>query len=130
MPDRPMRLTLEDWLPLLIIPISSVGAWFLPDEYLRYVFAFLILGVLFDLLSLVAHVATLVTKRFSSGFPLVGLFFYAWFVLAYRKSLVAPHETTLPLLLLYKLLDLVLLVCLHGLCQLPMAFQGPRDRYR
>jgi hypothetical protein len=32
----------------------------------------------------------------------VGRFFYGWFVLAYRSSLVAPHETSLPGLLVFK----------------------------
>jgi hypothetical protein len=94
------------------------------------VFGALALGGLFDLISLVAHLSTLITGRFSSGFPLVGLFLYGWFVLAYRKSLVAPDETSLPYIVLYKLLDLTLLAAVHLLCQLPMCFQEPRDQYR
>jgi len=128
-PSRP-RLSPEDWLLLLVVPAGGVAAWFLPDEYLYLVFAALLLGVLFDLVSLAAHVQTLLTGKFASGLPLVGLFFYGWFVLAYRRPLLAPHETALPFLVLYKVLDLLLLAGLHLLCQLPMLFQGPRDQYR
>ena len=120
----------EDALLLVLVPASSVAAWFLPGQYQRYVFAFLILGLLFDLLSLACHVATLATGKFSSGLPLVGLFLYAWFVLAYPGSLVAPQETAFLRILLYKPLDLLLLAGLHLLCQLPMFFQGPREKYR
>jgi hypothetical protein len=62
----------------------------------------------------------------ASGFPLVGLCFYGWFVPAYRKSLLAPHETSVR----YKLLALSLLAGLHAVCQLPLFLQGPRDQYR
>jgi hypothetical protein len=114
----------------LLVLGSSIGAWFLPDEYLPFVFAILILGLLFDLMSLLYHVLTLVTGRFMSGFPLVGLLFYGWFVLAYRRSLLAPHEEAVGQVVLYKLLDLLLLAGLHLLFQLPMCFQGPRGKYR
>ena len=95
-----------------------------------YVFAILAIGVFFDCLSLLYHCLTLATGRFMSGFPLVGLFFYCWFVLAYRKSLVAPHKTGTGELLAYKLLDFVLLALVHLLFQMPMFFQGPRERYK
>jgi hypothetical protein len=111
------------------VPASSVAAWFLPSQYHRYLFAPLILGLLFDLLSLACHVATLATGKFHSGLPLVGLFLYAWFVLAYPGSLVAPQETAFLRILLYKPLDLLLLAGLHLLCQLPMFFQE-REKYR
>ena len=130
MPTSRLKLSPGDCLLLLVVPASGVAAWFLPDEYLYLVFGALMLGVLFDLVSLAAHVQTLITGRFASGFPLAGLFFYGWFVLAYRKSLVAPHETAVPQLVLYKLLDLLSLAGLHVLCQLPMLFQGPREKYR
>ena len=130
MDNHPKKWSAEDWLPLLIVPLTSVAAWFLPDEYLYVVFGALSLGVLFDLISLVAHVLTLITGRFSSGFPLLGLFMYGWFILAYRKSLLVPDETSLPWLVLYKLLDLLLLAGLHLLCHLPMFLQKPRDQYR
>jgi hypothetical protein len=120
--------TAEDVLLLVLVPASSVGAWFLPEPYLRYLFAILILGLLFDVLSLTCHLATLATGRFSSGLPLVGLFLYGWFVLAYRRSLVAPQENELTSLMLYKLVDLLLLGGLHLFFQLPMFFQGPRER--
>lgn len=42
---------------------------------------------------------------------------------------MAPHETALISILLYKLLDGLLLFTVHLLCQLPMAFQNPRDGY-
>jgi hypothetical protein len=123
-------LSAEDLLPVLLIPATSVGAWFLPDQYLGFVFAILALGLLFDLLSLFSHLMTLATGKYKSGFPLVGLLFYVWFVLAYRRSLIAPHEEGLGYIALFKLLDLLLLAGVHLLFQAPMLFQRPRDKYR
>lgn len=63
-----------------VVGVSSVGAWFLPDGYhLMVVVGLLGLGLLFDLLSAFYHVMTLVTGKFSSGFPGVGLIFLSGF---------------------------------------------------
>jgi hypothetical protein len=120
----------EDILPLLLVPASSVAAWFLPAPYIHYLFSLLAVGLLFDLLSFACHVSTLVTGKFRSGLPLVGLFLYVWFVLAYPRSLVAPQQAEVLRVLLYKPLDLLVLAGVHLLFQLPMFFHGPRDRYR
>jgi hypothetical protein len=65
-----------------------------------------------------------------SGFPLVGLYFYLWFVLASPQPLVAPAPTGAGPLLLAKVLDALLLTGLHLLLQSPSLLQGPRDRYK
>jgi hypothetical protein len=117
----------EDAFPLLLAPVSAPGGWFLPEPYVRFLFAILVLGLLFDLLSLFYHVLTLATGKFRSGFPLVGLLLYVWFVLAYPKSLLAPNETEPIRVLLFKPLDLVLLVSLHLLFQLPLFFKRSRE---
>ncbi len=128
--QKSWSLATEDVLLLLLIPASSIAAWFLPDPYLHFLFAIVALGLLFDLLSFFYHVMTLATGKYMSGFPLVGLGFYGWFLLAYRRSLVAPQEETLGRILLFKLLDLLLFLGLHVLFQLPMFFQGRREKYR
>ena len=61
---------------LVLVMVSSVGAWFLPDKHRTVVFGLLVIGIIFDMLSLFFHVKTMVTGKFMSGFPLVGLFFY------------------------------------------------------
>lgn len=125
-----VRLYMELGGYLAIVAVFSVGAWFLPDEYHRIVFGLLAIGVLFDLLSLFYHVMTLATGKFMSGFPVVGLFFYAWFLLASRFSLVGWEQTELSHVLLFKLADGALLLVLHALCQLPMLLQKPRSEYK
>jgi hypothetical protein len=129
MRNRQTGLARED-VVMLVMLTACVGAWFLPDQYLGTLFGILAIGVMFDLISLVAHTLTLITGHYSSGFPLVGLLVYGWFILAYRKSLVAPQESSLSSILLYKVLDVLVLCGFHLLCQLPMFFQGPRDKYK
>ncbi len=116
---------------LAIVVASSMGAWFLPDEYHRKVtIGLLAIGVFFDLLSLFYHLMTMAIGKFLSGFPMVGLFFYAWFILSSRYSLVAWGETDLDRVLLFKLADLAMLLALHALCQLPTLRQKPRSEYK
>ena len=109
---------------------SSIGAWFLPNQYhLQVVFGILGLSILFDILSLFYHVMTILTGKFMSGFPGVSLLFYLWFLLASKFSLVAMQETALLRIVIYKLVDAVILIAFSFLCHLPTRFQGPRDRY-
>jgi hypothetical protein len=113
---------------LALLAFSSVVAWFLPDEYNRKsAFVLLSIGVAFDLLSLFYHVMTIATGKFMSGFPLVGLIFYVWFLLASRFSLVGWGETEMGRVLLFKLADLAGLAAFHAFCQLPIFLQKPRS---
>ena len=57
---------------MVVVLASSVGSWFLPDAYLHYVFSFLIMGLLFDVLSLVCHLATLITGKLALAVAFVG----------------------------------------------------------
>ncbi len=101
---------------LAVIVESSVAIQCLPGKFnLRVAFGLLGTGIVFDAISLFYRVLTLVTGRFSSGFPLIGLIFYFWFTLASHFSLVAPHETAPGRLLAYKMADFALLAGLHGL---------------
>lgn len=110
---------------------SSIGAWLLPTQYhFQAVIGLLTIGVFFDIVSLFYHVMTMVTGQYMSGFPGVSLFFYAWFLLASKFSLVALHETSLVKILLFKLVDALVLVIFSCLCQLPERFQSSRDKYR
>jgi hypothetical protein len=126
-------MTKSDWAEtvfyILIVLGSSAGAWFLPDEYLYVVFFILAAGVFFDVLSLFYHTMTIITGKFMSGFPLVGLFFYVWFLLACPFAVVAPKEAGLWHIVLYKLVDAAILVVFHALCQVPMFFQRPREPF-
>lgn len=118
----------ETAIYIAVVLASSIGAWFIPGKYhFQFVFGILILGIIFDLLSLFFHSITLITRKFMSGFPYVGLFFYAWFLFASNFSLVAQQETSILRILMFKLVDATLLVAIHGLCQLPMFFKGPRE---
>jgi hypothetical protein len=75
---------------LAVVIAVCVGGWMLPESYARCVWGLLAVGVLFDLLSCFYHCMTRATGTFMSGFPLVGLCFYLWFVLACPTPLVAP----------------------------------------
>jgi len=120
----------EDAGLLLLALLCTVGAWLAPGGWhFGLVFSFLCVGIFFDLISLALHVSTLVTKKYSSGFPVVGAIFYAWFILTSRFSLVGWGEEGLARLLLYKVGDAALLLGFHILCHLPMRFQRPRDEY-
>jgi hypothetical protein len=116
---------------LALIAATCVIAWFLPDQYNRNMaVGILAMGTLFDLLSLFYHVMTLLTGKYMSGFPLVGLVFYIWFLLASRFPLMSWEETELGSLWLFKLVDGALLFGFHALCQLPMFLQKPRSEYK
>jgi hypothetical protein len=116
---------------LAIVGVTCVIAWFLPEKYNRMLaLGFLAIGILFDLLSLLYHAMTLLTGKYMSGFPVVGLLFYVWFLMVSRFSLVNWEETDLGRLLLFKLEDFVLLFGFHALCQLPMFLQKPRSEYK
>jgi hypothetical protein len=119
----------EDVMMLVVIVASSIGAcWFLPDEKLRLVFLLVIIGLFFDVFSCFCHVMTLVTRQYSSGFPMLGLVFYTWHILASRKALLFSQVTGVRILL-FKLIDLLFLLSVHLLFQLPMFFQGPRENF-
>jgi hypothetical protein len=114
-----------------LIAIGITVAWLAPGKYHRqFVLGFLGLGVMFDLLSLFYHTMTLLTRKYMSGFPYVGLLFYGWFLLASRFALTAPHETTFGRIVAFKCLDALLLIAFHGLCQSPAFLQGPRQNYK
>jgi len=102
-----------------IAAVLILIARLLPDQDNRKVTAWALgIGVVFDLLSLFYHIMTMVTGKYMSGWPGLGLIFYAYFLVASRFSLVGPSETELGRVLLFKLADLVLLVAFHALCQL------------
>src|SRR5690349_755680 len=103
--DREPWWKTEDGACLTIVVGTCVAGWLVPDRCVVSFLSLLALGLFLDFMSLSCHLYTLVPGRYESGFPLLGLLFYVWFVLAYRKSLVAPEETDLRYLFLYKLLD-------------------------
>src|SRR5215216_4024841 len=83
----------EDGGLLLIILLTTIGAWFAPDNlHYRMTLTILCLGVFFDLISLVAHVSTFIRKKYYSGFRGVGGFFYCWFIISSRFSLVGSGK--------------------------------------
>jgi len=82
----------------------------------------LCIGFLFDAMSIFYHAATIVTRKYMSGFPLVALFFYVGFVFTSPFALVAPKEEELSNILFYKMIDVVLLVAIHAACQSPILY--------
>jgi hypothetical protein len=120
----------EDDRILFALAVAAIGSWFLPEQdVFRCLVWVLALGLFFDVFSLACHLSKLIIGRYSSGLPGLGLVCYSFFLLSYRKALVAPHEMRLPLILLYQPLDALLFVADHVLFQLPMFFQGPRRQY-
>ena len=118
---------MKEWREVLfsvaVLLASSVGAWFVPDRLNAMVMWILGVGVFFDLVSLFCYFMTFLTGKYHSGLPLLGLVCYAWFLLAYRKSLFVPEESALSAILFYKLFEGLLLAGFHVLCHLPGFFQ-------
>jgi hypothetical protein len=130
-PDDKVRPNVEIGALLAVVAVHSVVAWFLPEWYhRRFVLAPLAAGFCFDLMSAFYHIMTLVTGKFMSGFPLVGLFFYAWFLLASRFTLTGGEQQGLAGVLLFKLVDAAVLLGFHALCQSWMFLQKPRSEYQ
>lgn len=91
----------EDGAIALVIVSTCVAGWLFPERFVPFYLALLGMGLFFDIASLCLHLSTLITGRYQSGFPLVGLVFYVWFDVGYRKSLLAPEEARFTNLLLY-----------------------------
>jgi hypothetical protein len=118
---------MKEWREVLFAVAAvlafSVAAWFLPDRLIWMLTWILGVGVCFDLFSVFCYLMTFLTGKYHSGLPIVGLVCYASFLLAYRKSLLAPEESALSVILLNKVLEGLLLTGFHVLCQLPGFFQ-------
>ena len=69
---------------------------------------FLGFGLVFDLLSLFALITTIASRKFSSGFPGVGLICYALFMLCALEPALRGRVTLIKALLLG-----VVLICFH-----------------
>lgn len=122
---------LEKILLIAIVPVSSIGAWFIPGEYHNlFAYSLLGIGIFFDVMSFFYHILTILTRKYMSGFPFIGLFFYGWFILASRFSLTAPEGTPFPQIIAFKAVDAFALMALHALFQSPMFLQGSREKYR
>jgi hypothetical protein len=121
----------SEYLMLLIIaPFGLIVMWFLPASLnLKIAFAILCFGIFFDLMSLFYHVMTIVTGKYMSGFPVIGLFFYGLFILSSQFSLVGWKEASYVRIVLYKIVDALVLLAFHICCQLPMRFQKSREHY-
>lgn len=117
------RKPVPPWLELAGIATvvfgTGIGARFLNNEYnLRAALGLLSLGVLFDLLSLFYAYLSWKTGKFMSGFPVIGLLFYVWFLLASRFTLTGGLRAwDAPLY--YKGLDFLALFAFHFFCQWP-----------
>jgi hypothetical protein len=110
--------------------LCIAGMWLLPaDMNFKIAFSILCFGAFFDLVSLFYHVCTIVTGKYMSGFPVVGLIFYGLFLLTAQTPLVARHETVLTRVLLYKIVDALILLAFHLCCHLPMRLQKSRESY-
>ena len=111
---------------LVFVVVTSVFFWHsdgLSDRHFvnRYPFSALLLGIglLFDLLSCACYISARVTGRSTSGLPGVGFAFYLWAWLACPASIILSTPDSLPLLWIYKLLDLVVLFLLSALILSP-----------
>lgn len=116
---------------IYIVALLAVAAmWLLPTTTnIKIAFAILGIGIFFDLISLFYHVMTIVTGKYMSGFPVVGLFFYGLFLLTSQFSLAGWNEMSLAHALIYKVVDALILLAFHIGCQIPMRFQKSREHY-
>jgi hypothetical protein len=115
---------------VVVALLAVVVMWLLPSNAnIKIVVVILGIGIFFDLVSLFFHVMTIVTGKYMSGFPIVGLLFYVLFLLTSRFSLAGWNEISLGGIMLYKIVDALILLAFHMGCQLPMRFQKPREHY-
>jgi hypothetical protein len=110
--------------------LCIAGMWLLPANInFKIAFSILCCGAFFDLVSLFYHVSTIITGKYMSGFPVIGLIFYGLFLLTAQTPLVARHETVLTRVLLYKIVDALILLAFHLCCHLPMRLRKSRESY-
>jgi len=116
----------EEFVILLLILGMTIGAWLGTDEWNRRVsITVLGLGILFDVMSLAIRIRSKLVKKQSSGFPVIGLLFYVWFLLVSKFSLVGWTQTEPVYILLFKIADGALLFGFHTLCNGRMRFRRP-----
>jgi len=118
----------ENFVILLVILWATVGAWLSTDAWnRRAAFMVLGLGLTFDVLSLTIRIRSILVKKQSSGFPVIGLLCYVWFILVSKFSLVGWTQTEPYYILLFKIADGALLFGFHTLCNGRMRFRRPVD---
>lgn len=120
----------EDVICVVVALFTAVVMWLIPfAANIKIAFIIFGIGIFFDLMSLFYHVMTIVTGKYMSGFPVVGLLFYGLFLLTSQFSLVGWNETSLGRIMLYKIVDALILLVFHMICQIPMIFQKSRKHY-
>jgi hypothetical protein len=129
----------EEWRGVIcfvvVVLLSSVVFWHLDDSISpffarRHPFAKLLLmaGLFFDVMSLLSYVSTRVTGRSSSGVPGIGLVCYFWAWLSLPASVILGTPSSLVLLWLYKLLDLLALIGFSASFHIPFWFIHPKKQ--
>jgi len=114
----------EEFVILFVILWVTVGAWLSTEEWNRRAsFIVLGLGLTFDVLSLTIRIRSKLAKKQSSGFPVIGLLFYVWFLIVSKFSLVGWMQTDPFYIFLFKIADGALLFGFHTLCNGRMRFR-------
>ena len=112
----------EEWsgIAYFVLTVFAFSAilWHWPAARSWAVPILLSLGLFFEVMSVVAGVSTIVTGRFSSGTPGVGLVCYFWAWLSTPSSFLLSTPQSFALLWPTKLLDLAALfifsLCVHA----------------
>ncbi len=119
----------EEWREVVYfvatVIVSSIVFWHWAAMRVHAVKLLLGFGVFFDVMSAVAYISTLITKRFSSGFFGFGFVCFTWAWLAYPASVLIATPQTLPILWLAKLLDLAALFIFSMCFHVPFMFMRP-----
>ena len=106
---------------------TAALAWHLPDQYQsRFVASFLVIGMFFDVVSVICYVDRLITRRRVSAFPFVGMVFYLWGWLCLSHAIILPATDATGLVgrWVRKLVDLPSLAAFHLLFHAPFWLVG------
>jgi hypothetical protein len=119
----------EEWRGVVYffatVVLSSILLWHWAEMRNHAVKFLLGLGIFFDVMSTVAYLSTLITRRYSSGFLGFGFICFLWAWLSYPASVIIQTPQSLPMLWLAKLPDLVALFLFSACFHFPFWFMRP-----
>ena len=109
----------EEWREIVyfiaVVITSAIVIWHWPSVQTIAPLILLCIGLLFDLVSLIARISTAITGRYSSGFFTVGLAFYVWAWLSYPHTVLLREGSGLFSLWLWKIPDITCMTIVHFL---------------
>ena len=122
----------EEWRGVAVFAalfvVSSILIWHFPALHTIAPLILLGIGLLFDLISLIAQISTAITGKYSSGFFLIGFIFYLWAWISYPQAVFLGGSDGLLSLWLRKLPDILCLAVLHLLIHVGYGRDGANPK--